>query len=376
MKLLIITSSFPTGPTDAKNAGVFVRDLAERLCQRGHQVTVLTPQSVEPGDAPYAVETIPWIGGESSLTHLNPKRPLDAARLGSVVVAGAARARWSRRRARPDRVIALWAVPSGLLARIATVGTKTPFDVWALGSDIWRIDDYPMGPKILAHVLASADRLMADGVELAEDVERIAKRSCAFAPSSRLLPPASDQAPPAAAPVNGPFRILAVGRFHEHKGIDVLMQAVALLPADVRARLTVDIFGGGPDEAALRSLLDEQGLHDVVRLHGFIGPQELSDQLAITDVAVIPSRLESIPLILHDYASTQTPLIVTDTGDMGRLVSNYEAGAVVAAGEAVALRDAIEEAVRSGAPGSTAGRAQLAAHLGLDRSIKHLESSN
>jgi glycosyltransferase involved in cell wall biosynthesis len=43
---------------------------------------------------------------------------------------------------------------------------------------------------------------------------------------------------------------------------------------------------------------------------------------------IIPSRIESIPLVLSDGLQMSLPLLVTDVGDMGTLVSRYSAGIV------------------------------------------------
>ena len=46
-------------------------------------------------------------------------------------------------------------------------------------------------------------------------------------------------------------------------------------------------------------------------------------------VLILPSRIESIPVILSDALQLDCNLIVTDVGDMGPLVRSYRAGMVV-----------------------------------------------
>ena len=43
---------------------------------------------------------------------------------------------------------------------------------------------------------------------------------------------------------------------------------------------------------------------------------------------IIPSRIESVPLILSDGLQMELPIMVTDVGDMGVLVRRYAAGLV------------------------------------------------
>ena len=334
MRFLLITSSFPRDSSDSRNAGVFVEQLAELFSAGGDDVTVLTPQQTR-GERPYRVESFAWFGDEASLSHLDPRRPATLVRFATLLLSGMWRGWRARRRDSPDVVVALWAVPSGIVAYALHLLTGQPYVVWALGSDIWRIDDYPFGRWMLRRILRAADHLYADGVELAHDVTEIAKRDCDFLPTSRRLPPPQ---PALDGPDDDRIRIFCVGRYHPHKGIDVLLDAVSELDEETRARIVVTIRGGGPQEDDLRDQLDRCALGDVVTLGGFIDAQGLSDQLAATDLAIIPSRLESIPLVLSDYAQTDTPMIVTDTGDLGSLTREHDAGRVVRADDAYRAR--------------------------------------
>jgi hypothetical protein len=48
MRIVIATSSFPTQPDEAINAGVFVWAVTEALTAQGHDVWVFTPDKGEP----------------------------------------------------------------------------------------------------------------------------------------------------------------------------------------------------------------------------------------------------------------------------------------------------------------------------------------
>lgn len=374
MRFVIVTSSFPSGPDDSANAGVFVREVAERLAADGHEVDVVCPADRSDdttAERAYALRPIHWLGSERSLTHLNPKRPADALKLASVMAMGLFTVAWQVRRRKADRVIAFWAVPSGLWARLAKAVVGVPYDVWALGSDIWRIDDYPMGRRGLQAVLRSADRCFGDGTDLVDQMKEIAGRNAAFLASSRTLPDPTRVPTPATV---GVVRITSVGRFHPHKGMDVLLEAIATLRPDELERLVVTINGFGPDADRLEELIARNRLEATVTLGGVLSAQELRDLLVDTDLAVVPSRIESIPLILSDYAQSDVPLLVTDTGDMGSLVREHDAGMVVAADDVPALAAGLRAILDAPASdrsitGTSSGRAALAHQLGLARSV-------
>ncbi len=378
-KVLVVTSSFPMSDDDSRNAGVFVVDLAELLVDHGCDVIVTSPQrSTVTGR--FAVRSFPRLGDEPSLSHLNPRTPSGLLKLLSVLVGGVVSVPSIARKERVDHVLALWAVPSGALALVTWWLTRTPYSVWALGSDIWRIRDYPGGRALLRLVLRRATRRYADGVQLAEDTAAIAGLPCAFLATSRVLDRGQDRCWDDDA-----VHVVTIARFHEHKGVDVLLEAIARVPDQLRGRLRVHVYGDGPMRDELAARATRPDLAGIVVLEGLADAEMVADALASADLAVIPSRLESIPLVLSDICRAGTPLVATDAGDMGELVARFDAGAVVPAGDAAALAEAITRAVDGpavegpvvdgpapgGTPtaGSAAGRAALAEHLSLERSV-------
>lgn len=365
-RVLVVTSSFPASDDDSRNAGVFVVDLARLLTEHGCDVIVASPQR-STVSGPFQVRSFPRLGDEPSLSHLDPRTPSGLLKLISVLVGGVVSVPMIARKERVDHVLALWAVPSGALALMARWATRTHYSVWALGSDIWRIRDYPGGRSLLRLVLRRADRLYADGVQLADDTSAIADRPCSFLATSRVLEPGERR-----LWNDGSRHVVAIARFHEHKGIDVLLEAVAGLPEELRDGLRVHVYGDGPMREELSRRAGRPDLVGTVVLEGIADGELVADALASADLAVIPSRLESIPLVLSDICRAGTPLVATDAGDMGELVARFEAGTVVPAGDAGALAQAISEALGngdSGGAGTPAGRAALAEHLSLERSV-------
>ena len=58
---------------------------------------------------------------------------------------------------------------------------------------------------------------------------------------------------------------------------------------------------------------------------------------------IIPSRMESIPLILVDAIQMRLPCIVTEVGDMGKIVRRFGLGRVIPAAEPAMLAEAIQQ---------------------------------
>lgn len=369
-RLALITSSFPASADDSKNAGVFVRDVARQLARIGHDITVITPMHAQAQGEPYAVSTFPWPGKETSLTHIKPRGVRNLLRLGLLLASGVVHTLLTLRRDRTQHVIAMWAVPSGLLALAGRRVLGIPYSVWVLGSDIWEIDTYPMGRYLVRRVLAGADRLYADGRQLSADVEAICGRPCTYLPASRALPEAI---PVHRRDLDPSYRhLLAVARYHPHKGLDVLVDALGLLtPADFE-RLRVHIFGDGPQRAELEAQIADHGLTAWVSLGPSLNTSELAGWMSAATALIIPSRIESVPLIVLDAAQQSCPVIATNVGDLGTVVNDYGLGVVVPAEDPPAMAAAIAAVVANDIAYDSSGAARVIRDFSVDASCRTL----
>ena len=160
--------------------------------------------------------------------------------------------------------------------------------------------------------------------------------------SSRELP--SPLGGGEARPGSDKLRLLFVGRYHHNKGPDLLVRTVGKLPGALRDKLEVRMYGVGPLKQQLLELVEASDLGRTVRIADGIAAQDLANELARADYLVIPSRIESIPVIFSDALQTGTPVIVTPVGDLPELVSGHRCGLVAAAPTAEALAVAVREA--------------------------------
>ena len=233
----------------------------------------------------------------------------------------------------PDGIIALWGLPSGVFARWAAEHAGCGYATWLLGSDVWRASSLPMGRRALTNVLKDSSGRFADGLDLAAEATRLTGQSVEFLPSVRTLPPAAD--------AYEPTDFFFVGRFHSNKGPDLLVEALHELQKRGRA-FTARIFGAGPLETSIKSRVQATFGPDQVAVGGPIDSVELAGRLRSTRSLVIPSRVESIPLILGDAVQANTPVVAARVGDMGRVVDDLGLGTTVAPGDPEELADALE----------------------------------
>ena len=131
--------------------------------------------------------------------------------------------------------------------------------------------------------------------------------------------------------------VLAVGSLYPVKGHAVLIDAVAgMEPA---ARPFVAIAGSGFEEDNLRGRIEARGVQDRVRLLGYRA--DVPDLLAAADIYVMPSLSEGMPMAMIEAMLAARPVLASDTGGIGELISGPELGMLVPPGDPAALRRGI-----------------------------------
>ena len=106
---------------------------------------------------------------------------------------------------------------------------------------------------------------------------------------------------PLRMPSEGPLQIRAFGRFHQQKGFDLLVQAMARIPAHIAE---LKIAGTGPDEEALKAL--SEGLPNVEICDPFSAPDAF---LETADLVAIPSRWEAFGLVGTEARAAGRPIL-------------------------------------------------------------------
>jgi glycosyltransferase involved in cell wall biosynthesis len=130
--------------------------------------------------------------------------------------------------------------------------------------------------------------------------------------------------------------LVFVGELRALKGVDVLIDAIALLKQDGRV-LSATIVGDGPDRAAFEAQVRARGLGDSVR---FVGVKPARAAFACGRLLVIPSRAESLPYIVLEAAAAGVPLITTNVGGVPEIFGR-DAADLVPPGDPQALARAI-----------------------------------
>lgn len=133
--------------------------------------------------------------------------------------------------------------------------------------------------------------------------------------------------------------VLYIGRLERYKGVHTLIEAMHAFP-DVELK----IAGTGSYEKDLRGFVADG---QKVTFEGFVSGQALEDLRAGARVMVAPSIwYEVLGLVAIEAMSAGVPVIVSDRGGLKEVVEDGVSGAVFKAGDAGALKQALEPFVR------------------------------
>lgn len=353
------------GGKETGGMNVYVRDLSRELGRRGHHVDVYT-RSQNP-DIPRVSKEL---GGGGRVIHLpaGPEQPYDKHEvydhLGQFV--------------------------DGALEQAARDGIS--YDVlhshyWLSGAAAQRLQrDWDAPVVHMAHTLGKMKNLIADRrpqeretqrrVTVETDIASIADALIASTPAEEnqlaelygadrdkihVIPPGVDierfhPIPPAHAKEHigiCPERpiILFVGRIEPLKGIDTLLEAIALVTRrrpEMRDGLCVPIIGGQTDAicqddemARLADLRQSLGIEDVVTFLGSKNQDTLQYYYSAAEMVVMPSDYESFGMVALEAMACGTPVIASDVGGLAFLVKDERTGYRVPAGDPEALADRI-----------------------------------
>lgn len=151
----------------------------------------------------------------------------------------------------------------------------------------------------------------------------------------------------------GDKNIMFAGRIEPLKGIDTLIQAMALIKQrypTVMENTCVAIIGGDPwsdnpdaEMARLQNLLDELDIHDIVVFLGAKDQDVLPNYYAAAEMVVMPSHYESFGMVALEAMAMGRPVIASEVGGLAYLVQDRVTGYHVPSRNPEALAERIYE---------------------------------
>lgn len=153
-----------------------------------------------------------------------------------------------------------------------------------------------------------------------------------------------DAVTPSTTPtLEGPMRLLFVGRLVSQKGLDVLFRALATMKAHQDWTLT--IAGEGPLKDDLALAVHQLGLAERVVFRGWLERDQLPAVYGEADIFVLPSRDEGMPNAMLEAMAAGLPVIGSKVAGLSEVVIDGETGFLVPPEDADALAHALRVAI-------------------------------
>lgn len=368
VRVVLVTPGFPTSLDDHHKP--FLADHARALAAAGADVTVVCPAHP---DAPRRAE----VGGiELRRVRFAPASVEARVALGESyrvfsglsalwVIPMIARlvmeaARQAGRRTNDDAVAihGHWWFPCGLVTVAAAViaGRRAASVVQVHGSDA-AVTTNAVHRWLARRVLRRAGAVVAVSEDLRDWAASLAPRHSTVHPPPSAgharrragpllrvvsMPVGTDRfGPRTPVPRKGP--VLAVGRLMAEKGFDVLIEAVALMPAGERPELL--IVGDGPDRALLEALALRRDVS--AAFAGAVAPSAIGDWYRRARLVCVPSRREGFGMVAAEALAAGRPVVATAVGAAPLFITEGVNGRLVPPDDIEALSAALTATLRS-----------------------------
>jgi glycosyltransferase involved in cell wall biosynthesis len=142
------------------------------------------------------------------------------------------------------------------------------------------------------------------------------------------------------------IRLLSVGRLSEEKGQAMLLGSVAAL-AGCGMNLRLHLVGDGPDRYWLEQYAEKLGINSLVVFEGWLGQSELMALYSNTDIFVLSSLAEGIPMVLLEAMALEKPCVAPCIAGIPELIGNGINGLLFSVGDSDELSDQIYTLVGS-----------------------------
>lgn len=312
MKILVLNYEFP--PVGG-GGGKACADLCKALAARGHELRVLTTM-------------VPGLAGREKVEGYNVRRIITGRRslfrasffsMAGYIVAGLLPGLQLLRRWKPDVIHAHFAVPTGVLAYLLSRLSGVPYILTAhLGdvpggvpqkTDRWFRLVYPLTPPIWRR----ASKVVAVSSYTRDIALKHYSVPIQVIPNGVFL---SEKLPQARSRGDPP-RLIFAGRFQPQKNLPFLVEVLSRV---VDLAWQCVLIGDGPSRPMVEATIHELGLSERIRLEGWVSEEQVLNWLGESDVLVMPSLSEGLPVIGIQALAQGLAIIANRTGGLVDLV--------------------------------------------------------
>jgi glycosyltransferase involved in cell wall biosynthesis len=137
-------------------------------------------------------------------------------------------------------------------------------------------------------------------------------------------------------------RLLYTGRLAAVKGLPILLESLAVVKR-VNPDVVLTVVGDGVDRSQLEQLTAQLGLTENVKFVGYQSQASVRQLMQETDVFVLPSFAEGLPVSLMEALAAGVPVVTTQIAGVSELVEHGVNGYLVPPGNTELLAERINQ---------------------------------
>lgn len=145
-----------------------------------------------------------------------------------------------------------------------------------------------------------------------------------------------------------PVNIVFLANYRVEKDYELLIESVSKFVTNykilIKDQLKVNCYGNYFESryaSEIKRLIKERNLSEYININP--PTNNVARVLSTAHFGILCSKSEGLPIALLEYLASNLPVIVTDTGEMGRIVRNANCGLVVPVGDSKQYALALEE---------------------------------
>lgn len=341
MKIVLLSPAHPLRGGIAASS----ERLAQEFQAQGHEVVVYSfslqyPSFLFPGKTQFTDDAPPI--GVTIKTRLNSINPFNWIRTGFQI-----------KNEKPDVVVTRFWLPFmgpslGTVLRIARWFGSKKFKSTALVDNIVPHEKRPGDTLFARYFIGACDDFVVMSKSVGEEIQTFTEKPVRFAPHPVYDTYGEAISKPEARkilnlPPDAPV-VLFFGFIRAYKGLDLLLEAMALAPG------VHGVVAGEPydDWAPYQSIIDKHGLQNRVHVFtDFIPAEQVKVYFSAADLVVQPYRTATQSGISQIAYHFNKPMVVTNVGGLPEIVKHGKAGYVVEV-EAGAIAGAVRAFFASG----------------------------
>ena len=306
MKILILSECYPE--RERPQYGIFIKQQAEELKKRGHEIEVLIPYRSQKHDKIHRIDAI---GSDQEIVY---RMGYTALRYDLFPIAGD-RSAYTEISQLIEKGFDLVAVhiTSDIILKMAVLACRKkhiPVVAHYHGLNVWKefTTTHPLREEWYAkrrkRLLESASAI----VGVSDKVSDIVRERLSDVPVFTVYNGVDYQLFQMKEAAHDTFRVIGVGNLIPIKGFCHLIKAFAIFYKKTK-NTELHIIGEGVQRPTLEELANECGIQDAVTFHGKLPYREVAKRMRESDLFVLPSYYEALGCVYLEAMACGVPAV-------------------------------------------------------------------